>query len=309
MTRIILSMCCLSVLFFALADVDAGKIKDKDVIAEVNGYKIMKSDVEKRLKTFDDTNQKTYNALKREVINQLITDVLLEKFIDKQGIVVTSLEVERELNQIKYDIADNKRDADKFLKQMLDSIGSNLYDFKRSIRHSIALEKYFDDRLNENNLKEFFEKEKSLFNGESVKISHIYIDKKNSKTDKEASKALDLIQKIKREIEEGADFEELAKKYSDSPSANNGGNLGYVQRNNTFERKFLDAAFSLSTGEISDPVKTDYGYHLIKVIDKKEGEEVNFRDVKAQVRVSMLDREILNLIDQLRQRAIIVIDQ
>lgn len=73
---------------------------------------------------------------------------------------------------------------------------------------------------------------------------------------------------LKNRIENGESFSSVAKKYSACPSGEYGGNLGYFERGKMV-KEFEDAAFSLPVGEISDPVRTDFGWHLIKVIDKQ----------------------------------------
>ena len=90
----------------------------------------------------------------------------------------------------------------------------------------------------------------------SVKASHILVDTKTQ---------ADL---IKSKIDKGENFETLAKKYSKCPSSENGGDLGYFERGQMV-KEFEDAAFALPVGKVSNPIKTQFGWHLIKVYDKK----------------------------------------
>ncbi len=90
----------------------------------------------------------------------------------------------------------------------------------------------------------------------SVNASHILV--------KTQSQAIEL----KSRIDKGESFEELAKKYSECPSKANGGNLGYFERGQMVP-EFERAAFKLPVGEVSEPVQTQFGWHLIKVVDKK----------------------------------------
>lgn len=73
---------------------------------------------------------------------------------------------------------------------------------------------------------------------------------------------------LKSQIDEGTSFEELAKKYSKCPSGANGGDLGYFRRGQMV-KEFEDAAFDTEINKVSEPIKTQFGYHLIKVYDKK----------------------------------------
>lgn len=89
-----------------------------------------------------------------------------------------------------------------------------------------------------------------------VRASHILV-----KDEKAAAK-------LKADIEKGADFAKLAKKHSECPSGESGGDLGFFGKGQMV-KEFEDAAFSLPTGVVSSPIKTEFGYHLILVTEKK----------------------------------------
>ena len=302
---------CLLVISFLRGALSAEKKhQNEEVLATVNGKKITQADLANRLETFRNTDAETLDTInKQEILDQLITDILLEEFIDRQGLVVASEEIEREVNQVRSNITGNQKDSGQSLEKVLASIGSNMSEFQRSIKHSLALEKYFDNKLDDKTLEKYFDGNKSLFNGESVKVSHILIDTRNMKTQEELSHALEQIKSIKKEIDQGAAFDEMAKKYSNCPSAQNGGDLGFIQRKGNLARSFSDAAFSLRIGQVSEPVQTEYGYHLIKVTEKKEGANVKFVDVKQKVRLAVLDEETVKLLSQLHKAAQIVINE
>ena len=302
---------CLLVISFLRGALSAEKKhQNEEVLATVNGKKITQADLANRLETFRNTDAETLDTInKQEILDQLITDILLEEFIDRQGLVVASEEIEREVNQVRSNITGNQKDSGQSLEKVLASIGSNMSEFQRSIKHSLALEKYFDNKLDDKTLEKYFDGNKSLFNGESVKVSHILIDTRNMKTQEELSHALEQIKSIKKEIDQGAAFDEMAKKYSNCPSAQNGGDLGFIQRKGNLARSFSDTAFSLRIGQVSEPVQTEYGYHLIKVTEKKEGANVKFVDVKQKVRLAVLDEETVKLLSQLHKAAQIVINE
>lgn len=306
----ILLLACLLVISFQRGTFSAEKKhQNEEVIATVNGKKITQADLANRLETYGNADAETLNTIKQEILDQLITDILLEEFMDKQGLVVAPEEIEREVDQVRGNITGNQKDSGQSLEKVLASIGSNMGEFKRSIKHSLALEKYFNNKLDDRTLEKYFDGNKNLFNGESVKVSHILIDTRSMKTQEEVSSVLEQMKGIKREIDRGAAFEEMAKKYSSCPSALNGGDLGFIQRKGNLAKSFLDTAFSLRVGQISEPVQTEYGYHLIKVTEKKEGANIKFGDVKEKVRVAVLDEETLKLLSQLRKAAQIVINQ
>src|SRR3972149_5265109 len=179
---IILLLCLLVTSFLRGTFSAEKKHQNEIVIATVNGKKITQQDITNRLETFGNTDAETFNTIKQEILDQLITDILLEEFIDKQGLIVTAEEIAREVNQIRSNITSNQKDSGQSLEKVLAAIGSNIGEFKKS---------------------------------------------------------------IKREIDRGAAFDEMAKKYSNCPSAQNGGDLGFIQRKGNLAKSFLDTAFSL----------------------------------------------------------------
>lgn len=309
MIKLLVPLVCLVLAFLQPHTFSAEKEQPSDIVATVNGKKITQEMLVNRFNTFTDTAPETVAAMRQEVLDQLITDILLDEFIDKQGLIVRPEEIEREVDRIRNTINSNQKNAIQSLEQILMSIGSHIDEFKKSIKYSIALEKYFHNKLDDKTLKKYFDENKSVFNGETVKVSHILIDTRNMKTAEEVSHALEQIKTIKREIDRGAPFDEVAKKYSNCPSAQNGGDLGFIQRKGIFAKSFLDAAFSLKPGQVSEPIQTEYGYHLIKVTDKKEGDNIQFDAIREKVRLEALDAEILTLLSRLRKEATIVVNQ
>ena len=98
---------------------------------------------------------------------------------------------------------------------------------------------------------------------------------------------------VKQKLDEGADFAELAKEYStDTASAENGGDLGSIAQDANMVPEFLEAAFALEVGQISDPVQSEYGYHIIEVtaIDEKPSYEDMKEDIEYELKVSKLDQ-------------------
>ncbi|MGE5402186.1 MAG: peptidylprolyl isomerase [Ignavibacteriales bacterium] len=102
-----------------------------------------------------------------------------------------------------------------------------------------------------------------------LRASHILIDFINDKGQPDTAAALAKIQDIKAQLQNGADFTQLAVKYSEDPgSKENGGDLGYFERR-MMVKEFEEAAFNMKVGQVSDIIKTNYGFHLLKVTDIK----------------------------------------
>jgi peptidyl-prolyl cis-trans isomerase C len=115
---------------------------------------------------------------------------------------------------------------------------------------------------------------------------------------KSEQEAKDLVKQLKS----GADFTELAKKSSDGPSAQTGGDLGYFSRGQMV-KPFEDAAFALKPGEISAPVQTEFGWHVIKVEDRRNRPVPSFDEVKDQLMASLVQNQLKTVVQGLRGTA------
>ncbi len=129
---------------------------------------------------------------------------------------------------------------------------------------------------------------------EEVQARHILVklpDDASEKADQDAKKKIDgLLVKVKA----GEDFATLAKENSDCPSSSKGGDLGFFGRGQ-MAKPFEDTAFSLTVGEMSDVVKTQFGYHIIKLEARKEPETEEFEKVAADIRAKLTDEKALYL--------------
>lgn len=137
--------------------------------------------------------------------------------------------------------------------------------------------------VTEAELKQFYDEQKDQFGvGEERRTRHILISADKAKDpsgEKAQARAQDLLARVKK----GESFEELAKKNSEDPgSASSGGDLGFLSHDQ-MDKAFAEAAFALKKGEVSAPVKTSYGYHLIKVEDIRAGSQKSFEQVRGDI--------------------------
>ncbi len=142
----------------------------------------------------------------------------------------------------------------------------------------------YNIEINNKDIENYYIQNKEEFEQpEQVRASHILIRVNNFDNESEVKKAKSLLEEVLRKYKAGTSFEELAKKYSEDPSSANGGDLGYFQRGEMIE-EFEKAAFDLNTGEVSDIVKTPFGFHLIKVTDHKEERNLSLQEAKPEIK-------------------------
>jgi peptidyl-prolyl cis-trans isomerase C len=160
----------------------------------------------------------------------------------------------------------------------------------RAVRDAY-FEKQVRDAVPESEAKALYdERIKSMPSQQEIRASHILVE-----TEDEAKK-------IRKELEDGGKFAELAEKYSKDRGGQNGGDLGYFTRGQMV-KPFEDAAFSLEKGVLSEPVKSDFGWHLIKVEDKRDREPPAFEQVKDQITASLIQSKLQGLVQGLRSDA------
>ena len=239
-----------------------GKVSEKKNskdVAMVNGEAISRKDYMKRLESSVGTN----------AMSQIISTALLEQQAEKLGVTVSEDLVNSEFEKIREELGSST------LQSLLNQYGMKEEALKDSVRLNLLAYEILthDIVLDPAEVEKYFNDNKSYFDEpEKVQASHIMVA-----TEEEAKE-------IKKLLEDGEDFAQLAKERSlDTNSAPYGGDLGFFSRGMYGSTEFDDAAFSLEIGEISDPVKREDVYHIIKVTDKKAAKPAVFEEVKADV--------------------------
>ncbi|QGY39892.1 peptidylprolyl isomerase [Pseudodesulfovibrio cashew] len=163
-------------------------------------------------------------------------------------------------------------------------------------------------KVSDEEIADYFAAHKdSMVQQEQVKARHILIMVKDSDTETEQKDAKAKIDNIYALAKSGKDFAALAKKYSEGPSAPNGGELGWFARG-AMVPEFEEAAFATPKGGISEPVKTQFGWHIIQVEDKKEAQVKTLDEVKEDIRQILAEEKasekVTDLLDQAMDRMV-----
>ena len=239
-----------------------------DVVATVGDEKIMKDEL--------------YDILVKnsgqQALNALIDEKIVELELKKEKIEITKDEINEELDVFKEEMG-----GEDAFKAALEQSGITEDDFKNDIEQYLGTRKLMEPlvEVTDEEIKTYFDENKAEFDTEEeVDARHILVE--------DEKLAKDLVKKIK----DGEDFEELAKEHSkDEGSAAMGGNLGFFPRGKMVP-EFEEKAFSLKVGEVSDPVKSDHGYHIIEVLEKKKAKKAKFKDHKDEVKNKLIDEKM-----------------
>lgn len=169
---------------------------------------------------------------------------------------------------------------------------------RRQLLATYMLEKKLGPKLSESALRKYYEDNKIRYSTDQVHVQHILTETR--------AQAEEVMKKAK---EPGADFQKLAETLSRDPSAkNNRGDIGFISRDQ-FVPEFTDAAFTAETGSVAGPVQTAYGYHVIKVVDRKLGNKLNYEEVELRVKNALQQRLARELLTHLRSGAKVVISK
>lgn len=202
-------------------------------------------------------------------LTALIENKIIEMEADKEKVTVSDKEIEEE-----YQTYVDSYGGEEMLQSVLDQQGMTKKNLEAEIENYFKLEGLLKPRIeiSDKELQTYFDENKESFNeSEQVEASHILVE------DEETAK------EVAKKLADGEDFVELAKEYStDTSNAESGGELGFFAKGDMVA-EFENAAFSMEIGSISEPVKTEHGYHIIKVTDKKAAKEAVFEEKKEEI--------------------------
>lgn len=157
--------------------------------------------------------------------------------------------------------------------------------------------KTFQDQvhISRDQIRDYYEYNLDDFKtGEQIRARHILFKLKSDAPEEEVREVREKALSVLKKARAGADFAELARKYSEGPTRTKGGDLGFFSKGKMV-KQFEEAAFSLKKGEISDLVRTPFGFHIIKVEDKIEARTKPLEEVAEEIRQTLLKRETMNL--------------
>ncbi|PBI25244.1 peptidylprolyl isomerase [Clostridioides difficile] len=276
--------------------------KTKAVLSATNNY-INGQSLDELEKTLD---KKGRNKLENVIISFMVDNELLYQEAKDKGLTPSKSEVDS-----KYQELEDKMNLNTSYKEKMDKAGVDKDYLKQEISRDLAIDKNkkaFEDRINisDNDMEAYYTSHKKDFNVEEVSASQILIStldknkKEVSKDKKEAlkKKADNILTKIKN----GESFERLAKKYSDDKATGkNGGQLGYFTKDDK-NAEFTKEVFKLKKNEVSNVFETSYGYHIVKVTDKRERQK-SFNECQSLIRESILNEKYIEHIKKLNEDA------
>jgi peptidyl-prolyl cis-trans isomerase C len=283
------------------------------ILARVNGEEITKVDFDRLITNMEASARQPVPAERRDEIfrkalDELVTYKILSQETRARKIAVTDEEVESTIKQMRSQLPNEQE-----FKKALAARGVTLEKLKSDTRLDIGINKMMEAEAGtqpapgDAQVREFYDKNPDKFKqDEACRASHILFKVEESADAATKKKAKDQAEGVLKEARAGADFAELAKKYSADGSAQQGGDLNFFTKGQMVPA-FDQAAFALKPGQISDIVTTQFGYHIIKVTERRAASTVPFEQVSARIKEYLTEQQkqhkVEAFIELLKQKA------
>jgi peptidyl-prolyl cis-trans isomerase SurA len=291
------------------------------IVAVVNQEIITLSEVEKSISSLQEEIQtedrwerkERLQVIFRKALEHLIDEKLIDQEVKKAGIKVASKEVDGAIEEVKRRNAATQED----LERALAKDGLTLEAYRKQLEKSLQRMKFIqmsakmESNPGEKEWRNFYQKNPGRYrSSESYRPAHILLVVPKKATPEEILEIRKKCQSILEKIMRGEDFGEMAILYSDDLSGKDRGDMGYFKKGELLPA-FEKEALRLQVGEVSGIVRTDFGFHLIKLLDRKGGTPLPYEEVRNKVMEDYYqwesERIIKQLLSTLKEKAVIEI--
>jgi len=283
----------------------SGRATAQPAAAYVNGKPIPEAAVQATMQRLN-VPPGQQAAARSQILGMLIDAKLIEGYLDQKKVTSSPELVDEQIRMAKRNVESQGRSWPEFLK----ANGLTEATVAGQVAQILQLrwETYLNQELTDKQIRDFFEANKNDLFGDEVRASHILIRVAPNASAEDRAAAKEKLEGIRKQIADGKlSFPDAVTKYSEDPTKNRGdegpGDIGFFHRKGMMVEPFAKAAFELKKGEVSDVIQTPFGYHLIKITDRKPAENVPLEKVKGEVRKMMSDDLQKKIVDQERKTA------
>lgn len=275
---------------------------EQKTAAQVNGktitYRDLDTEFHARTQVPFETVQDDPRAqtLRKQILEQLIDEEILLGEANRRKLQVTAAMVDERFEHIR-----SRFPSEEAFDQALSSRGITTQKLKANIHEGLLRQQIIDQEVlqkvsvSPEELQSFFREHKDDYvQEEAVHARHILFRVATDASPEDDQKAQNRATAVLAKAKKGEDFAKLAAEFSEGPTKDRGGDLGYFGRGKMV-KAFEDAAFKLKVGEISDPVRTRFGYHLIKVEDRKDAKRLSYEEAEGRVKQKVTEEKAIAL--------------
>jgi parvulin-like peptidyl-prolyl isomerase len=242
------------------------------IVAKVDGQPIFDLEVDRALRMLPPgaVGEKGAAAVRAAVLSQLIDRRLVQAALQQEHIAAGPEEVDLELTRLKTELGRSKQTLNEFLAKA----GQTETVLRAELAWQLTWQQYLRRHTTDEALEAYFKAHHREFDGTELRVSHILFRPTTAGDEAAVMALVKEAGEVRRRIQAGEiKFADAAEKYSAGPSRHQGGDLGFMPRHGVMVEPFARAAFALDKGDISPPIATVFGIHLITVTDIKPGDK------------------------------------
>lgn len=199
----------------------------------------------------------------------LIDQSLIGQYLDRTKHGASDQDVSQLITQLSQDLKRRNETFPKYLKQA----GLTEKQFRKITKWELGWNRYLERQLTDENMKRFYDSRPREYDGTTIHVAHIFFKAPANASPEVVETASKKASAVRQEMEEGKkSFEELAATHSEAPTAKEGGDIGWIAREEPMSEEFSRAAYAIKVGEVSKPVRSPVGFHIIRVLEEKRGE-------------------------------------
>jgi len=237
---------------------------DDAVAAKVGDAQVTVGDVKREMMSLEGRGTISEKALplwQAKTLDLLVDRQVVLALLQRQEQVVKPEEIDAALAQVKQRLQEQKLTWEEFLAKQKTTETA----MRNQIRWQMSWNRYAARELTDDVLTDLFKSQQAEYDGRKIRVSHIVLRPAGPGGEAEIKRLVQLAMELKGRIErKEVTFADAAKQYSDGPSRSEGGDLGLISRHGEMVEPFSKAAFTLQPGQISNPVVTPFGIHLIQ---------------------------------------------
>jgi len=273
-------------------------------VAIINGEVITSADLEQAQRWIGPSpvalpaNRKRQQDL--EALSLLIDDLLMQQFLRANGPQVSQSDLNQKLAELQAEL----KKQNKTVAELCRDAGVSQDQLLRNMRTKLAWSGFATPRVTDEMLRKYYEGYKDFFDGTMVHVSHIVFRLSPTMTPIERQGIVQRLKELREAIvAKKLDFASAAKQVSQEANAPQGGVIGFIPRKFAVEEAFAQTAFALKPGEISEPVVTDFGVHLVVVNERRQGPGSTFEKAKPEAKEFYLEEMFQGVLAQQRKIA------
>jgi len=263
---------------FSLADAYG-----EDIAARVNNEAISSGEVQSELRLaygdrqFSDADRQ---RLMRAALDQVIDRRLVLAYLAKNGQAASKGDIDLALAQFEKEL----KAQNLTLAQHGEKVGLTVEDIRRSLAWKVTWKRYCEKYFTPENLEKYFERYRREFDGSQLRVAQILFKLPADADEAATASAKERAVQLKQQITGGKlSFADAAKQNSEAPSRDSGGDIGWIERHRPMPEDFSRATFALKKGDVSEPVVSSFGVHLVTILEEKPGNRT-WREAENELR-------------------------